>query len=40
VLPAPGTPEEFAQFLKRDRQDAEFLIRIANQPREDYRAQQ
>src|SRR6266540_3264721 len=40
VLPAPGTPKEFAQFLKRDRQDAEFLIRIANQPREDYRAQQ
>ncbi|MFL6823374.1 MAG: Bug family tripartite tricarboxylate transporter substrate binding protein [Xanthobacteraceae bacterium] len=40
VLPAPGTPAEFAQFLKRDRQDAEFLIRIANQPREDYKAQQ
>jgi len=40
VLPAPGTPEEFARFLERDRQNAEFLIRIANQPREDYKAQQ
>ena len=40
VLAAPGTPEEFAQFLERDRQDAELLIRIANQPREDYNAQQ
>ena len=40
VLPAPGTPEEFARFLERDRQNAEYLIRIANQPREDYKAQQ
>ena len=30
VLPAPGTPAEFLQFLKRDREDAEFLIRISN----------
>ena len=37
VLPAPGTPAEFAAFLKKDRQDAEFLIRIANKPREDYK---
>jgi tripartite-type tricarboxylate transporter receptor subunit TctC len=37
VLPAPGTPAEFASFLKKDRQDAELLIRIANQPREDYK---
>jgi tripartite-type tricarboxylate transporter receptor subunit TctC len=39
VLPAPGTPAEFLQFLKRDRQDAEFLIRISNQSREDYKPQ-
>jgi tripartite-type tricarboxylate transporter receptor subunit TctC len=39
VLPAPGTPAEFATFLKQDRQDAERLIRIANQPREDYKPQ-
>lgn len=37
VLPAPGTPAEFAEFLKRDRRDAEFLIRIANKPPEDYK---
>jgi tripartite-type tricarboxylate transporter receptor subunit TctC len=40
VLPAPGTPAEFAAFLKKDRQDAEFLIKIANQPREDYKSEQ
>jgi len=39
VLPAPGTPAEFAAFLKKDRQDAELLINIANQPREDYKAE-
>jgi tripartite-type tricarboxylate transporter receptor subunit TctC len=39
VLPAPGTPAEFAAFLKKDRQDAELLIKIANQPREDYKAE-
>jgi tripartite-type tricarboxylate transporter receptor subunit TctC len=39
VLPAPGTPAEFLQFLKRDREDAEFLIRISNQSREDYKPQ-
>lgn len=37
VLPAPGTPAEFAEFLKRDRKDAEFLIRITNKPPEDYK---
>jgi len=36
----PGTPAEFAAFLKKDRQDAELLINIANQPREDYKAEQ
>ena len=40
VLPAPGTPAEFVQFLRRDRQDAESLIRISNQSREDYKPQQ
>ena len=40
VLPAAGTPAEFAAFLKKDRQDAEFLIKIANQPREDYKPEQ
>jgi tripartite-type tricarboxylate transporter receptor subunit TctC len=39
VLPAPGTPAEFAAFLKKDRQDAELLIRIADPPREDYKPQ-
>jgi tripartite-type tricarboxylate transporter receptor subunit TctC len=37
VLPAPGTPAEFAAFLKQDRQAAEFLIKISDQPREDYK---
>jgi tripartite-type tricarboxylate transporter receptor subunit TctC len=36
VLPAPGSPAEFAAFLAQDRQNAEFLIRMANSPREDY----
>ena len=40
VLPAPGTPAEFAAFLKKDRLAAELLINIANQPREDYKAEQ
>jgi tripartite-type tricarboxylate transporter receptor subunit TctC len=37
VLPAPGSPAEFAAFLQQDRQNAEFLIRVANPPREDYK---
>lgn len=37
VLPAPGKPQQFAEFLKQDRKDAEFLIRIANKPPEDYK---
>jgi tripartite-type tricarboxylate transporter receptor subunit TctC len=37
LLPAPGTPAQFAAFLKQDRQAAEFLINIANQLREDYK---
>jgi hypothetical protein len=33
----PGTPAKFAAFSKKDRQAAEFLINIANRPREDYK---
>jgi len=40
VLPVPGTPAEFAAFLKKDREDAEFLIKLANKPREDYKPEQ
>ncbi len=36
-MPAPGTPAEFAAFLKKDRQDAEFLIKFSNQPRTEYK---
>ncbi len=37
VLPASGTPAEFAEFLKKDRKDAEFLIKISDKPPEDYK---
>lgn len=40
VLPAPGTPAEFAAFLQKDRRDAELLIKIADQPRADYKPEQ
>src|SRR5262245_16922770 len=40
VLPASGTPAEFAEFLKKDRKDAEFLIKIADKPPEDYKPPQ
>lgn len=40
VLPAPGTPAEFAAFLKEDRKAAEFLMKLANKPPEDYRPPQ
>jgi tripartite-type tricarboxylate transporter receptor subunit TctC len=40
VLPSPGTPAEFAEFLKGDRQAAEFLMKLANKPPEDYRPPQ
>jgi tripartite-type tricarboxylate transporter receptor subunit TctC len=40
VQPASGTPAEFAAFLKKDRKDAEFLIKIANKPPEDYKPPQ
>jgi tripartite-type tricarboxylate transporter receptor subunit TctC len=38
VVSAPTTPEEFAEFLKKDRQAAEILIKIANARTEDYDA--
>ena len=37
VRHAPGARAEFAAFSKKDRQAAEFLINIANRPREDYK---
>jgi tripartite-type tricarboxylate transporter receptor subunit TctC len=37
VIPAPTSPEDFAAFVKQDRQRAEHLIKLANTPREDYR---
>jgi tripartite-type tricarboxylate transporter receptor subunit TctC len=37
VVPNPGTPAQFAEFLKKDRKAAEFLIRIADKPPEDYK---
>jgi len=37
VQPNPGSPAEFATFLKKDRQDAEFLIKLSNQPRTEYK---
>ncbi len=37
VIPAPTSPEDFAAFVKQDRQRAEHLIKLANTPREDYK---
>jgi tripartite-type tricarboxylate transporter receptor subunit TctC len=37
VVPAPGTPDEFAAFLRKDRQSADMLIKLANTPRQDYK---
>ena len=37
TLAATTTPDEFAAFVKRDRQAAEALIKLANTPREDYK---
>jgi tripartite-type tricarboxylate transporter receptor subunit TctC len=38
VIPAPTTPEAFAQFLKEDRKAAESLIKIAKTPKTEYKA--
>jgi len=40
VVSAPGTPAEFAAFLKEDRAQAESLIKLANTPRTDYKPEQ
>ena len=37
VVPAAGTPAEFAAFLKSDRHAAEALVKIANTARTDYK---
>src|SRR5262249_43725386 len=37
VVAAPGTPAEFAAFVKEDRRTAEALIKLANTPREEYK---
>jgi len=37
VLPAPGTPAEFAAFLKKDRHDAESVVKMSIPNREDYK---
>src|SRR5262245_24049443 len=40
VVSAPGTPADFATFLKEDRAQAESLIKLANTPRTDYKPDQ
>lgn len=37
VVPAPMTPAEFADFIKKDRQNAEALVKLSNVPRADYK---
>ena len=39
VVPAPTSPAEFAKFLKEDRKAAEDLVKIANEPRKEYKPQ-
>ena len=36
VQPYAGTPEEFSEFLKKDRADSEILVKLANAPRSDF----
>ena len=36
VQPYAGSAEEFAAFLKKDREDSQALIKIANAPKSDY----
>jgi tripartite-type tricarboxylate transporter receptor subunit TctC len=40
VVSAPTSPGEFAAFLKKDRQAAETLVKIANTKPEEYKAGQ
>ena len=37
TVPATTTPEEFAGFIKQDREIAASLIKLANTPREDFK---
>jgi tripartite-type tricarboxylate transporter receptor subunit TctC len=39
VVSAITTPAEFAEFLKRDRQAAEALVKVANTPKTEYKPQ-
>jgi tripartite-type tricarboxylate transporter receptor subunit TctC len=39
VVSAITSPAEFAEFLKRDRQAAEALVKVANTPKTEYRPQ-
>ncbi|MET0277319.1 MAG: tripartite tricarboxylate transporter substrate binding protein [Pseudorhodoplanes sp.] len=39
VVSAITTPVEFAEFLKRDRQAAEALVKVANTPKTEYKPQ-
>jgi tripartite-type tricarboxylate transporter receptor subunit TctC len=39
VVPAAGPQADFIAFLKQDRHDAETLIRIANTPKSEYKAE-
>ncbi len=39
VVAAPTNPADFAAFLKEDRKAAEALVKLANSPREEYKAQ-
>ena len=37
VVAAPTTPEGFVEFLKKDRKDAETLIKIANTKKTEFK---
>jgi len=39
VVPAPTSPAGFVDFLKEDRKAAEALVKIANEPRKEYKPQ-
>ncbi len=40
VVAAPGSPAEFAAFIREDRRTAEELIKLANTPRAEYKPEQ
>jgi len=37
VVAAPTSPEGFVEFLKKDRKDAETLIKIANTKKTEFK---